>query len=226
MPNYLSVIVDCFPGTEAYTIGDPTNYSDIIWVSAPIAKSVLDASLCATNGPLIETNISYFKHLVSTIPDGSHVQWNETNQQWEFVIPPTHTPAVSVVSETGYGQASAVGTSANYARQDHSHGTPAVVTDATFEEEVEKSATPVLLDCWATWCGPCKMLAPTIEKLADELAGKIKVAKLDVDENPKTVMKLEIMSIPTLLVYKDGKIVDKMVGAQPKAEIEKHLANI
>ena len=103
---------------------------------------------------------------------------------------------------------------------------PIAVTDATFEDEVEKSAIPVLLDCWATWCGPCKMLAPIIEKLAGELAGRIKVAKLDVDENPKTTMKLEIMSIPTLLVYKDGKIVDKLVGAQPKSEIEKHLANI
>jgi len=103
---------------------------------------------------------------------------------------------------------------------------PIIVTDATFEEEVEKSAIPVLLDCWATWCGPCKMLAPTIEKLADELAGKIKVAKLDVDENPKTAMKLEIMSIPTLLIYKDGKQVANLVGIKPKAEIEKHLANI
>ena len=103
---------------------------------------------------------------------------------------------------------------------------PVIVTDATFEEEVEKSAILVLLDCWATWCGPCKMVAPTIEKLADELAGKVKVAKLDVDENPKTTMKLEIMSIPTLLIYKEGKIVDKMVGAQSKSEIEKHLANI
>jgi thioredoxin 2 len=106
---------------------------------------------------------------------------------------------------------------------------PVVVTDETFEDEVEKSAIPVLLDCWAPWCGPCKMLAPTIEKLADELAGKIKVAKLDVDENPKTAIKLEIMSIPTLLVYKDGKeiIVEKrMVGAKSKAEIEKYLANV
>ena len=101
-----------------------------------------------------------------------------------------------------------------------------IVTDATFEEEVEKSSIPVLLDCWATWCGPCKMIAPIIEKLAEELAGKIKVAKLDVDENPKTAMKLEIMSIPTLLIYKDGKIVDTIVGAQPKSEIEKRLADL
>jgi thioredoxin len=101
-----------------------------------------------------------------------------------------------------------------------------IVTDATFEEEIEKSPIPVLLDCWATWCGPCRMLAPTIEKLAEEYSGKIKVAKLDVDENPKTATKLEIMSIPTMLIYKDGKIIDTLVGAQPKAEIEKHLVNL
>jgi len=103
---------------------------------------------------------------------------------------------------------------------------PIVVTDATFEDEVEKSSIPVLLDCWATWCGPCKMLAPTVDKIAEEWSGRIKVAKLDVDENPKTATKLEIMSIPTLLVYKDGKIVDKMVGAQPKAAIEQRLQKI
>jgi len=103
---------------------------------------------------------------------------------------------------------------------------PVIITDATYEAEVEKSSIPVLLDCWATWCGPCKMIAPIIEQLANEYAGKIKVAKLDVDDNPKTAMKLEIMSIPTLLFYKEGKIVDKLIGAQPKAEIEKHITSL
>lgn len=103
---------------------------------------------------------------------------------------------------------------------------PVIVTDETFEEEVEKSPIPVLLDCWAPWCGPCRMIAPTIEKLAEEWAGRVKVAKLDVDENPKTAAKLEIMSIPTLLIYKDGKIVDRMIGAQPKSVIEQKLQGL
>lgn len=103
---------------------------------------------------------------------------------------------------------------------------PVIVTDDTFEEEVEKSPIPVLLDCWAPWCGPCRMIAPTIEKLAEEWVGRVKVAKLDVDENPKTAAKLEIMSIPTLLIYKDGKIIDRMIGAQPKSVIEQKLQSL
>ncbi len=103
---------------------------------------------------------------------------------------------------------------------------PVVVTDETFEEEVEKSSLPVLLDCWAPWCGPCKMLAPTIEQLAEDLDGTVKVAKLNVDDSPKTAQKFGIMSIPTLLIVKDGKVVDKMVGVQPKATIEEHLAKL
>jgi thioredoxin len=100
------------------------------------------------------------------------------------------------------------------------------VTDATFEQEVEKSPLPVLLDCWAPWCRPCLMLAPAIDQLAEEMDGRIKVAKLNVDENPQTTAKFGIMSIPTMLIFKNGEAVDRLVGVQPKAAIEKKLANL
>ena len=103
---------------------------------------------------------------------------------------------------------------------------PVVVTDATFEQEVEKSSLPVLIDCWAPWCAPCLMLAPTIAQLAEELDGRVKFAKLNVDENPQTTTKFAIMSIPTMLIFKNGEVVDKLVGVQPKAAIEKRLADL
>jgi thioredoxin 2 len=103
---------------------------------------------------------------------------------------------------------------------------PVIVTDETFENEVEKSPLPVLLDCWAPWCGPCRMLSPTLDQLAEEKAGIIKFAKLNVDENPQTAMKFGIMSIPTMLIFKDGEIADRLVGVQPKAAIEQRLANL
>ena len=100
------------------------------------------------------------------------------------------------------------------------------ITDATFEEEVEKSTIPVLMDCWAPWCGPCRMLTPIIEELAEEMAETVKIGKLNVDDNPKTAAKFGIMSIPTMLIFKDGEVVDKMVGVQPKANIEKRLKDL
>ena len=103
---------------------------------------------------------------------------------------------------------------------------PIIVTDKTFEQKVEKSLLPVLLDCWAPWCGPCHMLAPTVAQLAEELDGRVKIAKLNVDENPQTAMKFGIMSIPTMLIFKDGEIVDRLVGVQPKAAIEQRLTNL
>ena len=98
-------------------------------------------------------------------------------------------------------------------------GGPVEVTDATFSIEVERSETPVLLDMWADWCGPCHMLAPTIDQLSSELAGRVKVAKLNIDENPGIANRFGVRSIPTLLVLKDGREVDRLVGVQPKQEI-------
>jgi thioredoxin 1 len=101
------------------------------------------------------------------------------------------------------------------------------VTDATFEEEVLKSKLPVLVDFWAVWCAPCRMIAPMVEELATEKEGSLKVAKMDVDNNPDTAMKFGIRSIPTLLIFKDGQIVDQVVGAVPKSmlesKVEKHI---
>ena len=100
---------------------------------------------------------------------------------------------------------------------------PVEITDSTFAEQVERSTTLVLLDLWAEWCGPCHMLAPTIAQLSSELAGRVKVAKLNIDENPRTASRFGVRSIPTLLVLKDGKEVDRLVGVQPKQEIVRRL---
>jgi len=97
------------------------------------------------------------------------------------------------------------------------------ITDANFEQEVLKSEIPVLIDFWAVWCGPCKMIAPIVEELAAEYDGKVKVGKLDVDNNQQVSVKYGIRSIPTLLIFKDGKIADQIVGAVPKAAIVQKL---
>ncbi len=94
------------------------------------------------------------------------------------------------------------------------------ITDATFEEEVMKSDIPVVVDCWATWCGPCRVLSPIIDELAHEYAGKIKVCKLDVDQNQETSAKYKIMSIPTVLYVKDGEVAFTTIGALPKPVIK------
>jgi thioredoxin 1 len=91
--------------------------------------------------------------------------------------------------------------------------------DGTFEQEVLKSATPVLVDFWATWCGPCKAIAPAVDELATEYKGKVKVAKLDIDHHQQVPQKYGIRSIPTLLVFKGGKVVDTIIGAVPKSKL-------
>jgi thioredoxin 1 len=97
------------------------------------------------------------------------------------------------------------------------------LTDEEFESKVLKSKLPVVVDCYAVWCGPCRMLTPIIEELAEEYKGKITVYKLDVDKNPKSSEKYELMSIPTILYFAEGKMVNKTMGAMPKQMLEDHF---
>ena len=94
------------------------------------------------------------------------------------------------------------------------------VTDQSFEAEIEKHQGVAVVDFWATWCGPCRMIAPIVEQLATEYEGKVKVAKLDVDSNSRTASRFNVRSIPMLLFFKNGKVVDQIIGAQPRPAIE------
>jgi thioredoxin 1 len=100
------------------------------------------------------------------------------------------------------------------------------VTDSTFEHEVVRSEQPVLVDFWAAWCGPCRAVAPIVEELAGEYEGTLKVMKLDVDDNPRTAMAYGVQSIPTLLIFKDGKPAERIVGALPKRAIVDKLQSV
>lgn len=103
---------------------------------------------------------------------------------------------------------------------------PLDITDNSFENEVLAFNGPVLMDCWAPWCGPCRMLSPVIEQIAKDYTGRLKVVKLNTDENPKTAMKFNIQSIPTMLLFNKGQQVERMTGALPRQEIEKRIATV
>ncbi len=96
---------------------------------------------------------------------------------------------------------------------------PSVVTDATFDAEVLRADLPVLVDFWAIWCGPCKMIAPIVEQIAGEYDGRLKVMKLDVDENQNTTINFGVMGIPTLILFKDGRAVERITGYMPKERL-------
>lgn len=103
------------------------------------------------------------------------------------------------------------------------NGTLLNVTDANFKDEVEAAKGLTMVDFWAVWCGPCRMVAPIVEQLADEYKDQVKVAKLDVDANPDTAVRFGIRSIPSILFFKDGALVDTVVGAVPKAQLERKI---
>ena len=101
---------------------------------------------------------------------------------------------------------------------------PAVITDQSFEREVlQARGRPVLVDCWAPWCGPCRLIGPVMDQLAAESQGRYRITKLNVDDNPQTASRFQIASIPTMLIFKDGKLVDRLIGAQPKEAIAERL---
>ena len=100
------------------------------------------------------------------------------------------------------------------------------VTDDSFSDDVLSSSTPVLVDFWATWCGPCKMVAPVLEEIATEKAGQLTVAKIDVDMNPATADDFQVISIPTLILFKDGAPVKRIIGAKSKAALLRELADV
>ncbi len=99
-------------------------------------------------------------------------------------------------------------------------------TDQNFEEEAEKSELPVLVDFWAVWCGPCQMMGPIIEELAEKFEGRMKIGKINVDENPETAKKYEVLGIPSLKFFKNGEIIDEITGLQPKEVIVEKIENL
>ena len=102
---------------------------------------------------------------------------------------------------------------------------PLVVSDATFQREISQTTNgPILIDCWAPWCGPCRMVGPILDQLASESNGRYRIAKLNVDENPITAAQYQIQSIPTMLIFRGGKLVDRIIGAQPKQVIAERLS--
>ncbi len=155
---------------------------------------------------------------VRSVPALVTVRQNETVSRAEAVSAPEVEQHVAHLLGQGPRPAAARSATGGPAAAPGS-GQPLVVTDATFDADVLRSPLPVLIDFWAPWCGPCRMVAPTVEKLARELDGRLRVVKVNVDENPATQARYGIQSIPTMMIFKNGQVADRWVGAQPEPAI-------
>lgn len=144
------------------------------------------------------------KNVHPAIPSGPSTPW-----QGAASAPPADQAARPTAAPSGAGSRA---------------GQPITLTDASFDWVIRESRVPVLVDFWAAWCGPCKMIAPAMADLAREFAGRAMVGKLNVDENPRTAGRFNVMSIPTLLIFKNGQVVDQIVGAQPAQALRQRLA--
>jgi len=143
---------------------------------------------------------------------------SEVEQHVAYLLGKGPKPASQATSQPSYGAAPS-----GQAAGAGIRGEPLVVTEASFEEQVLRSPMPVLIDFWAPWCGPCRMVAPTVEKLAGEMNGRLRVAKVNTDENPGLMNRFGIQGIPTMMVFKDGQQVDRWTGALPEGAIRQHL---
>ncbi len=141
------------------------------------------------------------------IDRAEHVAADELEQHMLYLLGKVSRPAASAKTNAAPSQ-------------------PVNVTDASFAREVMQSSTPVVVDFWAPWCGPCRSVAPVLDRLAQELSGRVKIAKLNVDENPITPQQYGVQGIPTMLIVKDGKVVDRWVGALPEPAIRSRLAKV
>ena len=156
------------------------------------------------------------------------IQAGGLNEHIRFLLGIGPKPETRPQPQPAYSQASTAGTSrpasdAGYAQNTASAAGPVTVTDATFNQEVMRSPQPVVVDFWAPWCGPCRMVAPALDKLSREMAGRLRVAKINVDENPAVSQQYGVQSIPTMLIVKDGKIIDRWAGALPEPMLRNRI---
>jgi thioredoxin 1 len=160
----------------------------------------------------------------TTVSRAERISARDLEQHAAYLLGRGPRPAEPAPAETGAASArAAAGSSPQSGRAATGDGRPVEVTDATFEQQVLRSPVPVLIDFWAPWCGPCRMVAPTVEKLAHELDGRLRVVKINVDDNPGVSMRYGVQGIPTMMIFRGGQVADRWVGALAEPAIRSRV---